>query len=172
MDRGHACLAEKAAPFVTMTGAPDNNGRPFHIRPAKPEDVADIVAILGAWIDETDWMPKLHSHLSMTQFWGTRIAEAEVWLAETSQGAVGFLVRDEAFVTALYLRREARGHGIGKALLGKAKADANKLKLWVFEANARAHSFYTREGFSDRQRTSGDNEEKLPDVLMEWSKST
>lgn len=154
-----------------MTGAPDTSGRPFHIRPAQPKDTAECVAILRAWIDETTWMPNLHSHSSMTQFWGDRIAEADAWVAEMGSGISGFIVRDGGFISALYLRRDARGQGIGKALLDTSKEGANTLKLWVFEANTRACAFYEREDFSQRQRTSGANEEKLPDVLMEWSKS-
>lgn len=170
MDRGHARLVEARASLVTMIGAPDQTGRPLSIRPAKTEDVPEIVALLRAWINETPWMPELHSQSSMLRFWGGRVSETVTVLAESPCGVLGFMTRDQDCLSALYLASEARGRGIGKALLDTAKQGADPLKLWVFEANHRARAFYEREGFSEVRRTSGDNEEELPDILMKWSK--
>lgn len=110
----------------------------------------------------------LHSQSSMKAFWSERILETRAWLAEGDK-TLGFLVHDEAYVTALYLAPEARNRGVGKALLSKAKFEASPLRLWVFQENIRARAFYEREGFREIRRTSGENEEKLPDVLMEWT---
>ena len=43
------------------------------------------------------------------------------------------------------------------------------LRLWVFERNDRARSFYAHHGFTEVERTDGSgNEEKEPDVLLRW----
>ena len=43
------------------------------------------------------------------------------------------------------------------------------LRLWVFQKNAAAISFYQARGFREIERTDGSrNEEREPDLLMEW----
>lgn len=77
--------------------------------------------------------------------------------------------RDQSYVTALYVDAEARGLGIGKALLDHAKVNAaGELLLWTFVANTRAQRLYQREGFAEQRRSDGDNEEGLPDILYRW----
>jgi putative acetyltransferase len=44
----------------------------------------------------------------------------------------------------------------------------DRLSLWTFQANEGARRFYAREGFAEVRMTEGDNEEGLPDVLLEW----
>lgn len=88
---------------------------------------------------------------------------------------LGFLALDPAdsLVSSLYLTPEARGQGIGKALLDRAKAECPLgLGLWTFVANTGARRFYEREGFREVARTDGDNEEGLPDILFRWSPET
>ncbi len=82
---------------------------------------------------------------------------------------LGFLALDGKDVRALYLAPDARGRGVGRALLGRAKAGRDRLSLWAFEANPRAVAFYRREGFRVVERTDGSgNEEGLPDLRMVW----
>ena len=64
--------------------------------------------------------------------------------------------------------RPARRQGHGRALLDHAKARADRLSLWTFEANREALAFYAAQGFAETARTDGDNEEGLPDVRLEW----
>ena len=43
------------------------------------------------------------------------------------------------------------------------------LRLWVFQRNTDAIAFYRTCGFREIERTDGSrNEEREPDVLMEW----
>ncbi len=49
-----------------------------------------------------------------------------------------------------------------------AKGGRGRLKLWTFQANEDARRFYIREGFREVRMTDGDNEEGLPDVMLEW----
>ena len=129
-------------------------------------------AILNAWIDATDWMPRIHAPASVEWFVRDVVfAMRRVWVAEDGDGTRGFLALDiENTITALYVADSARGHGIGRMLLDCAKREDHALELWVFQSNANARRFYEREGFHEVRRTDGDNEEGVPDVLMRWNR--
>ena len=139
----------------------------MRLRAATPEDAPTLARILGDWVRETGWIPVLHSREEDVGFLRHLIETVEVTLAEEA-APLGFLALDGEDVRALYLAPEARGRGIGRALLADAKARRSRLSLWVFEANSRAVAFYSREGFSVERRTDGDNDEGLPDLLMTW----
>jgi GNAT superfamily N-acetyltransferase len=136
------------------------------IRRAEAGDAAVCARILGDWVRETGWMPVLHTREEDLGFLSTLIAQADVFVAEG-----GFLVRGGEDVMALYLAPEARGRGLGKALLDEAKAGRERLFLWAFERNEGALRFYAREGFVAVERTEGaGNEAGLPDVRMVWER--
>lgn len=111
------------------------------VRPARPDDAPTCVAILSDWIEEMPWMPRLHSHEAMVGFWRQRLTDARGWVAERDGTVAGFALCDGADLTALYLRREARGLGLGRHLLGAAQAGQDRLRLWVFVANLPARAF-------------------------------
>ena len=137
---------------------------------ARPRDAASMAQVLGGWIAETPWMPKLHTLDEDAWFCGHLIETSEVFVIR-SLGVTGFLARSALEIPALYLAPAQRGQGLGKALLDRAKADRDRLELWTFQANTRAIAFYLREGFVEDHRTTGDgNDEKLPDVRLIWSR--
>ena len=138
-------------------------------RKTTPEDANSCVKILRHWIDETNWMPMLHSERSMRQFWRGRLDQTAGWVAIENGQIVGFCIRDGGDITALYLDPSARGKGVGKGLLDLAREDRDEVSLWVFEANTKARAFYTREGFAEVLRSEGDNEEGLPDIKLSWT---
>ncbi len=141
------------------------------LRPAEPQDAPALARILGDWVREVGWMPVLHSREEDQGFLGHLIATTRVTVAEdgTLRAApLGFLSLDGEEVRALYLAPAARGVGWGRRLLDGAKAASPRLRLWTFEANARARAFYAREGSRELRRTAGDNEEGLPDLLLAW----
>jgi GNAT superfamily N-acetyltransferase len=96
--------------------------------------------------------------------------ERDVLVASSTSGeVVGVLAFDPAMITALYVSQQARGTGVGKALLDGAKAKfGGPLELWTFVANTGAQAFYAREGFSVVGGSDGDNEEGLPDLRFRW----
>jgi GNAT superfamily N-acetyltransferase len=139
------------------------------ITDATPADAAPLACILGDWIREVGWMPLLHSREEDQGFIGDLIANSTVWVARDDQGVIGFLAMNGAVVPALHLAKRGRGHGIGKALLSKAKACQPELSLWAFQANEHAIRFYLREGFREVERTDGHaNDEGLPDIRLVW----
>ena len=138
------------------------------LRPATLEDAPACAAILREWIAETDWFPTRQPPSADTPFLAQKINAEEVTIAGDLDG---FLARDGAYISCLYIRRAARGRGLGHALLAHAKSRAPKLSLWTFQRNTGAQRFYLREGFREAQRTDGaENEEKLPDIEYTWTR--
>lgn len=140
------------------------------LRTATADDARACVDILSAWIAETPWMPRLHSDASMLAFWRGRLAAADGWVMAEAGAVLGFCLRDAGFVTALYLHPQARRRSLGKALLDRAKDGCNRLDLWVFAPNTAARAFYAQQGFIEARRTDGDNEERIPDLLLRWTR--
>lgn len=141
------------------------------LRPARSEDAAACAAIFNAWVDATDWMPRVHPPEDVERHYREHVmTTCRVTVAEMGGAVAGFVAVDgEGYVGGLYLAPEARGRGIGAALLAAAKAARPEgLMLWAFVANTPARRFYAREGFVEAGATAGENEEGLPDVLMTW----
>ncbi len=137
---------------------------------ARPSDAVRLARIMGGWTDETDWMPKLHSHADNVKFLQRLIRDLDVTVLRNWRGAQGFLARNGAEVDALYLAPGARGRGMGTRLIDRAKAASERLELWCFQANTGALRFYDRQGFVEAERTDGaGNDEKLPDVRLVWA---
>ena len=139
------------------------------LRPAAREDLPALADILQGWICETPWMPVLHGRAATGGFLRHLFETAQITVAGSGP-ARGFLCRDGGEIPALYLSAAARGQGIGAALIGAAQVAAPRLGLWTFQANSGARRFYARHGFREVRLTDGArNEEKLPDVRLEWS---
>ena len=141
----------------------------MRLAPAKPHDAAALGRILADWIDETPWMPKIHTPDEDRKFLDRLISDNEVMTLHNWRGPQGFLARDGAIVHALYLQPAARRRGQGKRLLDWAKAHSPHLTLWTFQANTGARAFYAREGFAEVEMTDGArNDEVVPDVRLVW----
>ena len=141
------------------------------LRVARSQDMAACAGIVNAWIDETPWLPRLHSPESVVNHYRAEFAENRRTLVAVVDSAIaGFatLSRD-GFVTALHVDGKFRRRGIGSLLLTRSKTEiGGQVRLWTFQANQPALDFFTRHGFVETNRTSGDNDENLPDILLEW----
>jgi GNAT superfamily N-acetyltransferase len=141
------------------------------IRAARTQDMVQCAAIVNEWIDETDWMPRLHAHEEVVRFYKTEVAaERKVFVVASGSQIVGMMaIGEDHLVTALYVKQGFRRQGVGRMLLDRAKRECrDDVRLWTFQQNQDALDFYRHEGFVVINRTDGDNEEGLPDVLMEW----
>ena len=137
------------------------------IRPATPEDAEACAAIFDDWVDATPWMPRVHPREAVLRhFCETVLPLCRVRTAWTDGCCDGFVAAEDADVLGLYLAPEARGRGLGAALLASVR-DGGRQRLRTFAANEGARRFYAREGFVEVGRTGGDNEEGLPDILLE-----
>ena len=71
------------------------------------------------------------------------------------------------YVEGIFVSDEMQSQGIGKILLNYAKDKRNKLHLNVYQKNARAISFYKREGF-EIQHSGLDEATGEKDYVMTW----
>jgi GNAT superfamily N-acetyltransferase len=143
------------------------------LRPATPLDAGAVGGILSAFIDETPWMPRIHTRAEDLAHADALIAHGWVTVATLDRRVRGFLAQDGATIHALYIHKDARGSGIGAALLDHAMTQNAELELWTFEANTGAQRFYERAGFTLAERTDGSsNDEGLPDRRYVWAAST
>ncbi len=141
------------------------------LRPATPLDAGRVGAILSAWIDETPWMPRIHTRAEDIGFAGLMVDRGWVTVSESTT-ITGFLARDGDDIHALYIDPEARGQGIGSKLLTDAMRNEDQLTLWTFQANTRAQAFYERHGFAPIEHTDGaGNDEGLPDIRYHWQRT-
>ncbi len=117
------------------------------------------------------YLPDLHSADEDLDFFANRVfGKDTVFIAlDEDRQSVGFIAFSEGWVNHLYVLPGHQGLGIGGLLLDKAKQAAQTLRLWTFERNERALHFYRNRGFSVIDRTDGArNEEKQPDLLLQW----
>lgn len=157
---------------------PEEVGRPrddaaVRVRPARPDEVGDIVRV---WLRSRAASvpaipPPVHAdHEVLAYFEAVVVPEREVWVADEDDTVVGLLVLENEWIDHLYVDPSHTGRGIGTRLIEVARAQRpTGLKLWTFQANARARRFYRRHGFVETGSTDGDNEEGAPDVRYEWS---
>lgn len=136
---------------------------------------ADVTALAEVFVEarraNVPAIPPLaHPESTVGPFLAGVLEEDEVWVAEADGTVLAFLALGPAGeLDHLYARPGATGRGIGSTLLARAKeASPSGLALWTFAANTRARQFYARHGFVETGGTDGDNEEKAPDVRMEW----
>ena len=136
------------------------------LRDAKPEDAPALAAILGAWVADTPWMPKLHSPEQDLGFIGHLIATQDMRMSDAP--AEGFLARNGTKISQLQVAQVARRRGVGQALVMEAQARTRHLTLWTHQANDAAIAFWYAMGFQETARTDGrDSEEKLPDIRFD-----
>ncbi|CAN0252918.1 unnamed protein product [Chrysoparadoxa australica] len=141
------------------------------LRAARSTDAGAVGAILSAFIDDTDWMPRVHTRAEDLSFAGLMIERGWVHVAEIGAQVAGFVARDGAMIHALYVAAATRGQGIGAALLRHMQAQTDALDLWTFQANEHAQRFYAAHGFAGVETSDGArNDEGVPDMRMTWKR--
>lgn len=141
------------------------------LRPATPLDVGRVGAILSAWIDETPWMPRIHTRAEDIAHADMMVDRGWVTVSE-NETITGFLARNGDDIHALYIDPKERGQGVGSKLLTNAMHQEDQLTLWTFQANTGAQAFYERHGFTPVEHTDGaGNDEGLPDIRYHWQRT-
>ncbi len=144
----------------------------MRLETAQPGDARALARIMGGWIQETPWIPQMHTPEQDRRHLERLIDRMDVMVARNWRGPWGFLARDGAKVQAFYLAPRVRGRGLGGRMMAATQAQVPRLELWCFQANEGALRFYARHGFTEVERTEGmGNDEKLPDVRLVWNGS-
>jgi GNAT superfamily N-acetyltransferase len=117
------------------------------IRRARPQELAACADLYVKVLRETfTWLPP-ERHKREDFFAAARDEEVYVALADGKLVGLAGFYRPQNFLHSLYV--DARGHGIGKALLDHVIAQASgPLSLKVQAPNTSAQAFYAREGFA------------------------
>ena len=111
---------------------------------------ADINKVADIWLDTNI---KAHYFIP-AQYWKRNfdlvkelLLQATVYVYEDKQEIQGFVGLSDEYIEGIFVSAEMQSQGIGKILLNYVKGKRNNLLLNVYKKNARAISFYQREGF-------------------------
>ena len=131
---------------------------------------ADINKVANIWLDTN-----ITAHYFIPeQYWKSNfelvkelLLQATVYVYEDNQEIRGFIGLNDEYVEGIFVSDEMQSLGIGKLLLNYAKDKRNKLFLNVYQKNARAITFYQREGF-EIQHSGLDEATGEKDYVMVW----
>ena len=85
--------------------------------------------------------------ISNYEFVKEMLPQAEVYVYEDDKMIQGFIGINDEYIEGIFVSDEMQSCGIGKLLLDYIKDKKERLQLNVYQKNARAISFYQREGF-------------------------
>ena len=97
-----------------------------------------------------------------------QISKATLWLVQDQRDhdIIAFCGLQDNYIAGFFVDEQARGRGVGAALMAKLQQTYPKLTLAVYQKNIGAARFYRRHGFTllkqDRDETTG----QLEDVLV------
>lgn len=130
----------------------------------------DVNKVADIWLDTNI---KAHNFIP-AEYWKSNFKSvkealllAEVYVYEYDTEIQGFIGLNDEYVEGIFVSGEMQSQGIGKILLNYAKDKRNKLHLNVYQKNARAISFYKREGF-EIQHSGLDEASGEKDYVMTW----
>ena len=110
----------------------------------------DIDRIADIWLKTS---LKAHYFIS-NQYWKSNyelvkemMSQYEVYVFEVDKMIQGFVGLNDKYIEGIFVSDEMQSCGIGKLLLDYVKDKKVSLRLNVYQKNARAISFYQREGF-------------------------
>ena len=95
------------------------------------------------------------------------LLQAEVYVYEDDKMIQGFVGLSNEYMEGIFVSDEMQSCGIGKLLLEYIKNKKVRLRLNVYQKNARAISFYQREGF-DIQCEGFDDATGEKEYTMLW----
>ncbi len=146
----------------------------MEIRKAVSSDISAIAKIhRGSRQQSMSWLPILHTPEDDYWFFSKVVfAEETMWVALIGPEIVGFISLKDDWLNHLYVAPNHWRQNVGANLLQPVKSSVDRLQLWTFQQNKSARSFYLANGFQECEHTDGQrNEEKTPDLRMEWKKS-
>jgi GNAT superfamily N-acetyltransferase len=155
----------------------NSNVRPQNpmLRPASSSDAHAVAELLlGSRRTFLPYAPIAHPDADVHRWVGEQLipgGAVTVW--EQNSRIVGVLATSQgetaSWVDQLYVLPGFEGRGIGAVLLQHAHERLTyPIRLYTFQQNVRARSFYERHGYNAVAFSDGqNNEERCPDVLYE-----
>jgi len=148
----------------------------IHLRPYHPDDDEAVVRL---WYDS--WhhtFPDL-SHPWTYEQWREHFqdkvrAHATLWIAESADQIVGFLVlrENDGNLDQLFVAPALQHQGVGTLLLTKAKElSPTGIVLETLQSNAKARRFYEKYGFQPG-RVSRNPNNGQPNIEYRWTPQT
>jgi GNAT superfamily N-acetyltransferase len=158
-----------------MNSLPENavhtTGQPS-LQRATTHDAAEIADLyLASRADALPYLRRVHTDREI-RAWirDVMLKQGETWVLRSGGRIVGFMTLAGSDLDQLYALPGFYRAGLGTRLLGKAKElSPERLRLFTFQRNERARSFYEANGFRSLDFSDGSgNEEREPDILYEW----
>ena len=126
---------------------------------------ADINRVADIWLKTNlkahFFIPEQY-WISNYEFVKEMLPQAEVYVYEDDKMIQGFVGLNDEYIEGIFVSDEMQSCGIGKLLLDYIKDKKVSLRLNVYQKNARAISFYQREGFiiqcEDLDEATGEKE--------------
>lgn len=145
------------------------------IRAFRREDIDAVARIwLNSNIEAHDFIPAAYWEENLGAV-KEMIPQAEVYVCTddsvtgTEESILGFAGLYGDHIEGIFIKKEARGHGAGRALLDYLKRKKRRLTLNVYRKNERAVRFYEREMFCIAQETA-DEDTGEQEYLMLWER--
>lgn len=147
----------------------------IEIEEARPEDAREIADLhLAAGRAVKPDLPQPLTDAEMRDWFVGTVGSppAAWWVARSAARIVGYMVVHGEDLGHLYVLPGWQRHGIGQALLEKAKAlSPRRLELYAVQHNTRARTFYENHGFravNDQDEPPAANE---PGVQYVWRRA-
>lgn len=141
--------------------------RAVRVTRARPWETTVLARILWDFGGEAAWLPRVRTRTEEARLIRRMVRRGWVHVARRGARVVGFIAAGEGEIHALYLLPEARGQGIGQALIAHAQARSPRLGLWAHAANHPARRFYAAAGFRPVS-VGASNDERLTEIRFEW----
>lgn len=139
----------------------------------RPFELGDTETVLRIWLDGN-----LQAHRFIpAAYWKSNIgfmrsalSQAELFVCSVGGEIVAFVGLQGDYIAGIFVREDHRSEGIGHRLLAYLEQRHEQLRLSVYEKNARAVKFYSKEGFAIVEKRT-DEPTGETEYVMTWCRS-
>lgn len=133
-------------------------------------EIKDTKRVMEIWLESNieahDFVPGDY-WLSQYQSVEEQLLLADIYVYEWDQVIQGFVGMTDDYLAGIFVDKDCRSMGIGKALLERVKKNYPAFSLNVYQKNRRAVDFYLREGLSVASKGMDENTAQA-DYTMTW----
>lgn len=141
------------------SGLAARNAAMIIIRLSRPDDADRLFQIWRSAVEAThDFLKPEDLEFISTQVREAYLPEASLHLAvDRDDRPLGFMGLDGDMIDTLFVDPDHHGRGVGRLLIGMARARGAPLRVDVNEQNTRAIGFYEKLGFRQTGRSPVDS---------------